>query len=244
MALAPPSAILQSGGVRPSCDPVPGWSCEQSARFAAVREAMAALPGPHGYLAVSFTDRTSGRTWTAGAVAHPGWTAATIKLAIAADRLERDRAGRAALSAADRDDMAVMLHSSDNAATDRLWARHGGDDMLARFRDRYGMRGLAFQPGFTPSIHWGYVKCTTADLASLGRHVLERTDPADRTVLVDAMRGVAQNQRWGVWAAGAPPRPRPKAAWAGGCATARARTPHPKPSSRRHPASTSTPPTR
>lgn len=204
---------MQSAVVSPSCDPVPGWSCEQSARFAAVGRMLAALPGPHGHLAVSFTDRTTGRTWTAGDVAHPGWTASTIKLAIAADLLDGVRSGRVALTAADREDMAAMLHSSDNAATDRLFRRHGGDAMLARFRDRYRMTGLAFQPGFTRDTHWGYVKCTTADLAALGRHVLDRIDPADRSYLVAAMRGVAQNQRWGVWAAGPGQRPGNKNGW-------------------------------
>ncbi|WP_130291309.1 hypothetical protein [Pseudonocardia sediminis] len=211
--LAPPTATVQSAAVTPPCDPVPGWSCEQSARFAAVEKKIDGLPGPDGHLAVSFTDRTTGRTWTAGDVTHPGWTASTIKLAIATDLLEGDRTGRSALSGADRDDMAAMLHSSDNEATDRLWKRHGGDDMLARFRDRYGMGGVAFQPGFTTSTYWGFVKCTTADLASLGRHILDRTDPADRAHLVTAMRGVAENQRWGVWAAGAGNRPGDKNGW-------------------------------
>lgn len=208
-----PAATVQSAAVTPSCDPVPGWSCAQSARFAAVRRKLEHLPGPDGHLAVSFTDRDTGATWTAGDAARPGWTASTIKLAIAADLLEGDRSGRAALSAADREDMAAMLRSSDNRATDRLWRRHGGDDMLARFRDRLGMTGLAFQPGFTDATYWGYVKCTTADLAALGRHVLDRTDPADREYLVTALRGVADNQRWGVWAAGADQRPGNKNGW-------------------------------
>lgn len=211
--LAPPTATVQSAEVTPACDPVPGWTCEQSARFAAVEKKLDGLPGRDAHLAVSFTDRSTGRTWTAGDATRPGWTASTIKLAIAADLLEGDRSGRSALSGADREDMAAMLHSSDNAATDRLWKRHGGDDMLARFRERYGMAGLAFQPGFTTSTYWGYVKCTSADLASLGRYVLDRTDPADREYLVTALRGVAENQQWGVWAAGADQRPGNKDGW-------------------------------
>lgn len=197
----------------PRCAAVEGWSCEQSARFAAVEQKLDGLPGPHGYLAVSFTDRTTGRTWTAGDADRPGWTASTIKLAIATDLLEGHRAGRSPLSDADRADMSAMLHSSDNAATDRLWRRHGGDDMLARFRERYGMAGVAFQPGFSDRTYWGFVKCTTADLAALGRYVLDRTDPADRAYLVDALRGVAPNQQWGVWAAGAGQRPGNKDGW-------------------------------
>ena len=211
-APATPAPTARPGSA-PVCTPVPGWSCTQSARFAAVWRKLAGLPGPNGYLAVSFTDRETGRTWTAGDVGHPGWTASTIKLAIATDLLEGDRSGRSSLSSADRDDMAKMLHSSDEAATDRLWRKYGGADMLARFRARYGMTGLAFQPGFTDSTYWGFVKCTTADLAALGRYVLDRAEPADRAYLVAALRGVADNQQWGVWAAGARQRPGNKDGW-------------------------------
>jgi len=59
--------------------------------------------------------------------AHPGWTASTVKLAIAADLLRRDRAQQITLSAADRHDLATMLNFSDNAATDRLWKAYGDD---------------------------------------------------------------------------------------------------------------------
>ena len=45
-----------------------------------------------------------------------------------------------------------MLHSSDNAATDRLWKAYGNDAMLARFRAEFGMTGLRFVSGFTPAL--------------------------------------------------------------------------------------------
>lgn len=194
--------------VAASCAPVAGFGCEWAPRFAAVQRRIEERPAVPGFVAVTVTDRVTGATWTAGDVDRPGWTASTIKVAIAADL--RERGG---LSAADRADMDAMLHTSDNAATDRLWRRHGGDAMLDRFRTRLGMRSLAFQPGFTDRTYWGYVTCSTADLAAMTRSVLDRAAPADRAYLVGAMRGVADNQHWGVWAAGADRRPGTKNGW-------------------------------
>ncbi len=160
-----------------------------------------------------FTDRETGATWRTGDTTHPGWTASTIKLAIAADLLRRDRAGQITLSAADRRDIATMLNFSDEAASDRLWKAYGGDAMLARFRTDFGMAGLHFVPGFTSSTYWGFVKCTADDLAALMRYVLAGANPADRGYLVGAMRGVAPNQQWGVWGAGPAQRPGNKDGW-------------------------------
>lgn len=206
---APPTTVAATS---PTC-PDPAWSCEQQQRFAAVEAYTRATAGAHGYLGVVFSDRRTGAVWRSGATDHEGWTASTIKLAIAADLLQRARAGTVALTAADRHDMDTMLNFSDEAASDRLWKKFGGDDMLARFRTGFDMTGLHFVPGFTKNTYWGFVKCTTDDLAALVAHVLTRSDPADRTYLVDAMRGVASNQRWGVWGAGAAQRPGNKDGW-------------------------------
>ncbi len=212
MAAAAPAAA-------PSPIPTPAtcvdgaWSCTQQARFADVTAYARRTIGAHGYLSVVFTDRQSGATWRTGDTAHPGWTASTIKLAIATDLLRRDRAGQITLSAADRHDVATMLNFSDEAASDRLWKAYGDDAMLARFRADFGMTSLRFVPGFTRSSYWGFVKCTADDLAALVRYVLTSTNPDDRAYLVAAMRGVATNQQWGVWAAGPAQRPGNKDGW-------------------------------
>ena len=189
------------------------WSCVQQARFAAVGSYVGSHVVADGYLSVVFVDRRTGATWRAGDTARPGWTASTIKLAIATDLLHRARTGEIALTDADRHDLSTMLNFSDEAASDRLWRAYGGDDMIARFRTDLGMTGLRFVPGFSRSTYWGFVKCTADDLAALMRHVLTSTDPADRAFLVGAMRGVAGNQQWGVWAAGAAERPGDKDGW-------------------------------
>lgn len=216
---APPTAGLSTTAA-PSAAPTSApacaagaWSCAQQQRFAAVEDYARRTVGAHGYLGVVFTDRRTGAVWRSGATDHAGWTASTIKLAIAADLLQRSRVGAVRLSAADRHDMDTMLNFSDEAASDRLWKAYGGDAMLARFRTDLGMASLRFVPGFTRSTYWGFVTCTTDDLAALIQHVLTRTDPTDRAQLVAAMRGVAPNQRWGVWAAGPQQRPGNKDGW-------------------------------
>ena len=93
------------------------------------------------------------------------------------------------------------------------WQAYGDDAMLARFRSDFGMANLRFVPGFTRSTYWGFVKCTTDDLAALVHHVLTGTDPTDRATLVAALRGVAPNQQWGVWAAGSAQAPGNKDGW-------------------------------
>jgi hypothetical protein len=204
-----PISPASSAAAAPAC--VDGaWSCPQQQRFAEVTAYTRRTVGAHGYLSVVFTDRVTGATWRTGDTAHPGWTASTVKLAIAADLLRRDRAHQITLSAADRHDLATMLNFSDNAATDRLWKAYGDDAMLARFRSEFGMTGLRFVPGFTPRTYWGFVKCTSDDLAALMRYVLTS---ADRDYLVAAMRGVAANQQWGVWGAGPAQRPGNKDGW-------------------------------
>lgn len=208
-AAAPATAAPTSAAAAPTC--VAGaWSCAQQQRFTAVTAYAQRAVGAHGYLSVVFTDRVTGAAWRTGDTTHPGWTASTVKLAIAADLLRRDRAHQITLSAADRHDMATMLNFSDNAATDRLWKAYGDDAMLARFRSDFGMTGLRFVPGFTATTYWGFVKCTADDLTALMRYVLASPD---RGYLVGALRGVAPNQQWGVWGAGAAQHPGNKDGW-------------------------------
>lgn len=221
MAGVPPASRVPAEAAPPArpapppagCPGGAGWSCIQQQRFARAGAYINRHAGGHGYLSVVFTDRQTGRAWRYGPTQHEGWTASTIKLAVATDLLRRQRTHQIALSAADRADLAAMLHSSDNPATDRLWARFGGESMLARFRTQYGMTGLHFVPGFTRTTYWGFVKCTADDMAALLRYLFTQFDPDDRGYLVGALRGVAPNQQWGVWAAGPAQQPGNKDGW-------------------------------
>jgi hypothetical protein len=157
-------------------------------------------------------DRTTGAVWRTGATTHATWTASTVKVGIVLDLLERHRAGTVTLTAADRRDMAEALRVSSNDATHALWTRHDGPGMPARLRDRYGMTGLTVVPGY--DVYWRHLRCTAEDLQRLMSYVLDRAHPQDRAYLVAALRGVAANQHWGVWAAGPGLSPGHKAGWA------------------------------
>jgi hypothetical protein len=186
------------------------WDCAQQARFATTAAFAGKRPGRMG---VVMRDRETGAVWRTGGTAVPMWTGSTIKVAIAAALLQRARAGRISLTTADRQAMAEMLRISSNDATDALWNRYNGPGMLAEFRSGYGMDGLSVVPGMTT--YWRHLRCTADDLDHLMTYVLGgQLHPDDRAYLVNALRGVADNQHWGVWAAGPQLRPGNKDGWA------------------------------
>ena len=164
-----------------------------------------------GQLGVTVLDRRTGAVWEAGTAGHLMWASSTPKLALATSLLERSRAGEIALDATARQQLAAMLAVSDDDAADALWDRYGGASLLPRFRDRYGMTGATFVPGFPQ--RWGFIKVSARDLRRLMTYVLTRTDPADRAYLVQAMRTTGSIQHWGVWAAGPARQPGAKDGW-------------------------------
>lgn len=166
-------------------------------------------PGTFG---IVVRDRQTGAVWKAGNTTATTWTASTIKLAIAADLLERHRQGGLTLDGADRTNLDKALISSDNDAATALWQRYDGPGMLGRFQARFGMRGLSVVAG--QDTFWRNLRCSAEDLQALMGYVLDRLDPADRAYLVKTLRNVASNQRWGVWAAGSGLNPGNKDGWA------------------------------
>jgi hypothetical protein len=194
-----------SGTPTPGCDP---WGCEQQRRLAAAAALLRTKPGELG---VTMLDRRTGAVWTAGTADHRMWASSTPKLAMAVSLLERARSGELTLDGTARAQIDAMLAVSDNNAADALWDRFGGAAQVPRFRERYGMTGLDFVPGFPR--RWGFLKCSSADLRRLMTYVLTKLDAADRDHVVTAMRQVGAIQRWGVWAAGAAQRPGTKNGW-------------------------------
>jgi hypothetical protein len=187
-----------------------GWDCAQQARFETTAAYAASRPGRMG---VVMRDRETGAVWRTGATDDPMWTGSTIKLAIATTLLERHRAGEIRLTAADRQAMSDMLRVSSNDATDTLWNRYDGPQMLDRFRTAYGMEALSVVSGM--DTYWRHLRCTADDLDRLMTYVLgEHLHVDDRAYLVDALHEVADNQHWGVWAAGPQLRPGNKDGWA------------------------------
>lgn len=184
------------------------WGCPLRHGLDAAARLVGTEPGKLG---VTVLDRRTGAVWAAGTASHLMWASSTPKLALATSLLERARAGEITLDATARQQLAAMLAVSDDDAADALWDRYGGASLLPRFRDRYGMTGATFVPGFPQ--RWGFIKVSAEDLRRLMTYVLTRTDPADRSYLVGAMRSTGSIQHWGVWAAGPALHPGAKDGW-------------------------------
>jgi hypothetical protein len=211
---ARPAPAVPHPASTPACPyPKSGFDCPMQRRIAAAEAYQRGRPGVTG---IVVRDRVTGAVWRNGYATTMIWTASTIKLAMTVDLFLRDRAGSIALSAADRELIRRMLHSSDDDAADTLWFRYAGADHLAFNRDfpRYGMVSLQPQRGFTSYYpYWGFQKCTAADLDRLINYVLGSL-PADlRGYIVGQLRTVDPDQQWGVWGAGPAQHPGNKDGW-------------------------------
>ena len=200
-----PAKAGGSAGTTADCGP---WGCAQQRRLTAAAALVRTRPGQLG---ISVLDRQTGEVWTAGTADHRMWASSTPKLALATSLLERARTGEVTLDGAARAQIDAMLAVSDDDAADALWDRYGGAALLPRFRERYGMTGLDFVPGFPR--RWGFLKGSTGDLRRLMTYVLTKLDAPDREHVVSAMRHVGNIQRWGVWAAGPAQQPGTKDGW-------------------------------
>ncbi|MFC4373801.1 tat pathway signal sequence [Nocardia halotolerans] len=204
-AQAAPPALTQA------C--LPGFDCDMSSRIARVNAYLADRPGTVGYV---LRDRVTGGIYANEHAETQMWTASTIKLAIAADLLNRARVGAIGLSGEDRHNLEAMLATSNDHATDALWHKYIGLDRMAynnAFR-AYGMVSLIPQPTTTALFpDWSFQKCTAADLDRLMNTILDTMHPDDLAYLLHRMRSVDLNQHWGVWGAGAPMRPGLKNGW-------------------------------
>ncbi|SDH94644.1 Beta-lactamase class A [Actinokineospora alba] len=193
--------------------PESGFDCDFQGRFAAVETYLAGRPGTVG---IVVRDGATGALWSNGHAEDLTWTASTIKLAMVVDLFVRERERKLRLSDADRRAIDAMLHTSDDESATMLWSKFGGRDHLA-FNNAFpafGMTSLKPQPGFGKMFpYWGFQKCTAADLERLMRYVLTELPAAERSAIVDRMRGVGPNQQWGLWAAGTAARPGVKAGW-------------------------------
>lgn len=89
---------------------------------------------------IAVLDRTTGQLTTNGAD-QPFPIASVVKLFIADDLLLQDSRGEAALNAADRKSLDAMLRSSDDSAAQMFWNRGGGNAIIGRVADRYGLTG-------------------------------------------------------------------------------------------------------
>lgn len=173
------------------CDDSVGFDCDFQDRFAAVTAYLAQRPGVVG---VVVHDRLTGARWSNDSAGVYIWTASTIKLAIAVNLLQRNRSGEIELSDYDYEQMAYMLAESDNYATDYLWSTYGELPSEA-----YVDHGLPDLEATDDEVGvWGYELATTSAMADLVDFALAELSRDDRAWLVGQMRGVIDDQRWGV----------------------------------------------
>lgn len=108
-------------------------------------------------ISVAVLDRATGELVTNGTNAHSIATASVAKLFIADDLLMKESG---ALSADDRAALDLMLRSSDDNAAETFWNRDGGDAIVTRVANRYGL--TATTPGSDG--RWWNAMSTGADL--------------------------------------------------------------------------------
>ncbi|WP_067994634.1 serine hydrolase [Nocardia pseudobrasiliensis] len=177
-------------------------------RLAKVTEYLGTRPG---FAGVVLRDRVTGAVWRTEHSSTLMWGCSVPKLAMAVDLLLREDAGAVRLSDEDRALVHAMLHSSDNDAADALWNRFGGAaEFGARFPS-YGMTDMRFSDEHEHT--WGWILTTADDFDRLVNHVLEGLPATIRDYLIDEMRSVGPEQRWGVWGAGSEARPGLKNGW-------------------------------
>ncbi|MGW4496545.1 serine hydrolase [Streptomyces sp. NPDC004376] len=135
--------------------------------------------------------------------AGPFDTASIVKVDILASALLRARDAGHGLSAAERVQAKAMIEHSDNAAANALWRSIGLAPGLEAANKRLGLTET--QGGSGP--RWGLTRTTPRDQIRLLRAVFDpdRTTPLDassRAYIRSLMGNVADEQSWGVSAAG------------------------------------------
>jgi len=149
---------------------------------------------PPGAISLAVRDESTGDTFAYGT--HGGmWTGSVYKLLVLVTLLLQRQGSGSTFSAAELSDITAMIEKSDNAAGYRMYLDAGGSAALAAAARKLGLRhthiGVA-----DPAL-------TTMD-ATDGITLLQnltRPGPLDkqsREFVLDLMRNVQADQRWGV----------------------------------------------
>jgi hypothetical protein len=148
---------------------------------ARLRQATAdgAKTGARFYTAVM--DRTTGQVVSNGAgTAFP--LASVVKLFIADNLLLQVAKGQTTLSDADRQQLDIMLRSSDDGAAQNFWDRSGQSAIIARVVARYGLTGTT-----APwNGHWDVTTSTASDLVRYYNMLLNGSGglPPDQAAII------------------------------------------------------------
>jgi hypothetical protein len=184
---------------------VRGFSCLMQERIEAARSYLADAPGRIGLV---LHDRVRRATWRNASARQSFPAASTVKLAMVADLLVRERRGSVRLAPADQPLIDAALRESADGAADRLWYSYENAGFLSRIR-AFGMTGASF----TSHAYWGAMTCSADDLSNLMDYVLNRLPDRDRDEIVDDLQNVSPVQHWGVWGAGSRNQPGTKNGW-------------------------------
>jgi beta-lactamase class A len=170
-------------------------------------------------LAVVVVDRSTGATLTQVEQDAAFPTLSLVKLMIAADVLtggDGSEPGR--LDPTTREMLRDIISQSDDVAGSDLYAQLGGDRMVERVADRFGLTGTSPTPD---GQYWGNVQSTAADLASLlgqaladpviapvlGQDMLAATaiaaDGVDQRIGMRTVPAAGSKQGWGCCLSGA-----------------------------------------
>ncbi|MFF8592508.1 serine hydrolase [Streptomyces sp. NPDC015220] len=132
-------------------------------------------------------------------------TASIIKVDILATALLQAQDAGRSLTAKERALAEPMIRHSDNAAANALWRQIGRAPGLEAANKRLGLTETKGGPG----VKWGLTRTTASDQIRLLRAVFDtpKTSPAalsgqSRTYIRSLMNSVADDQAWGVSAAG------------------------------------------
>ena len=205
-ALASPSPSVTPSPT-PTCTGIaPGFSCVMQQRITEVQRYVA---GRHGSIGIVLDDRVTGSVWH-NARAHALVPAAsTMKLAVLADLLLRNRRGGIHLTPGDFREMYQALHTSNDDDANDLWRKYENGSFLPRIR-AFGMT----RAQFTTKVNWGYMYCTAKDLDHLMNYILTKAPAGVRDYLVRQLQHVSvHDQQWGVWGAGPANEPGNKDGW-------------------------------
>ncbi|MFK0118342.1 serine hydrolase [Streptomyces sp. NPDC090994] len=128
-------------------------------------------------------------------------TASIVKVDILATLLLQAQDAGRSLTSAERTYATAMIENSDNASATALWRAIGGADGLDAANERFGLTGTEGGDGDL----WGLTTTTAADQLVLLQQVFGSDSvltPASRTYLQGLMERIADDQDWGVSAAG------------------------------------------
>ncbi|MFI7385686.1 serine hydrolase [Streptomyces sp. NPDC049813] len=196
------AAAAEEGPVSPSASAAssPSSDVDRDAALAVAVHSVAA--GHAGEVSVAIFDEAAG-TGAAYASGDGTYdTASIVKVDILAALLVRAQDEGRALTAQEKTHATAMIRTSDNAAATAVWDALGGTDGLNAANARLGLTGTTGGDGPL----WGLTQTTAADQIVLLRQVFGAGDgvlsAASRAYVRELMGSVADDQAWGVSAAG------------------------------------------